>query len=162
MEHDQKNQLLEFYCPKICKETARQSRERVRERYGIKAFHTTKLITGYGICCSSNPFSLFYSIRDTQFYERVSTENIWACSPKGDRERKKMLVSKIANAQIIKFTMEFTIENTQEIEQYFYKPNIEVSDLHVGGWGWWCLNLAFKFQHCYNPVSGITSVTVLF
>lgn len=64
---------------------------------------------------------------------RGCQQNIWACSPKGDRERKKMLVSKIANAQIIKFTMEFTIENTQEIEQNFYKPNIEVSDLHVGG-----------------------------
>jgi len=55
VEHDQKNQLLEFCCPKTYKETARQSREREterereRERDGIKAFRATKLVTGYGI-----------------------------------------------------------------------------------------------------------------
>lgn len=55
--------------------------------------------------------------------------------------------------------MEFTIENAEEIQQNFYKPNVELTDPHPV-WGF--LNLAFKFQHCYNVVSGITSVTVLF
>lgn len=134
--------------------------ERGWERDGIKAFHTTKLITGYSIWCSSNSFSLFHSTRGTQFCERVSTENIWACSPRGTgKEKKPTSLTNCKCTDGIRFTMEFTMENAQEIQQNFYKPNVELSDPILCGE---FLNPAFKCQHCYNPVSGIMAVTVLF
>jgi len=55
---------------------------------------------------------------------------------KGDREGKKMPVSQIANAQTLSNSkMEFTMENAQEIQQNFYKPNTELSNPLPRGWG---------------------------
>lgn len=65
---------------------------------------------------------------------RVSTENIWAGSPRGTgKEKKPASLTNCKCTDSIESTMEFTMENAQEIQQNFYKPNIELSKL--GGEG---------------------------
>lgn len=148
MEHDQKNQLLEFYCPKIYKETARRSREKERER------ESSNFILQTQNCFNS--FSLFHSIRGIQFCKGISTKNVWACSPRGTGREIKLKSQKLKTKSSSQFNSLWKMLKFGRV----FTNLMQNSEITHSGWR--SLNLAFRFPHCYCLVSGITSVTILF